>query len=139
MAQRLVLARRRHAIVTTAVGVALATLASFTHPFTWSADTVVALAYAVALTLAWSRRATVVHPAATPALLAEQVTLWRRTRAWIALAVVTVTWEILCLVAHPRRDHPTMSSLINQFDRSNVSRGLFFVAWLALGLTLVST
>lgn len=54
----------------------------------------------------------------------------RGVGAWAGLAVVTVAWEVLAFVQHPRGDHPTLSSLTNAMLDSQPARAAAFVLWL---------
>lgn len=55
---------------------------------------------------------------------------------WGLLAGALGLWELQAFLQHPRRDHPTLSSLSNDLLRSPSSRGVAFAVWLALGLWL---
>ncbi len=56
--------------------------------------------------------------------------------AWAVLVVAVVGFELFNFFQHPREDHPTMSSLINEVDVLPVRRAMY-LAWLALGWHLV--
>ena len=60
----------------------------------------------------------------------------RGERLWLVLAALTALWELQAFVQHPRRDHPTLSSLSNDLFRSPSSRAVAFLLWLALGVWL---
>ncbi len=55
---------------------------------------------------------------------------------WAALVIAVVGFELFNFFQHPRGDHPTMSSLINEVDVLPVRR-VMYLAWLALGWHLV--
>ncbi|MEW6472119.1 MAG: hypothetical protein AB1679_07605 [Actinomycetota bacterium] len=52
------------------------------------------------------------------------------------LAAMVGLWELQAFVQHPRREHPTLSSLSNDLLRSPTARAVAFVVWLAIGLWL---
>ena len=55
---------------------------------------------------------------------------------WGALAGATGLWELQAFLQHPRRDHPTLSSLSNDLLGSPSSRAIALLMWLALGIWL---
>lgn len=55
---------------------------------------------------------------------------------WVALVIAVVGFELFNFFQHPRGDHPTMSSLINEVDVLPVRR-VMYLGWLALGWHLV--
>ena len=55
---------------------------------------------------------------------------------WALLATLMIVWELQAFVQHPRRDHPTLSSLSNELLATPTSRAMGVVAWLALGVWL---
>ena len=60
----------------------------------------------------------------------------RGASVWALLAALMVVWELQAFVQHPRREHPTLSSLSNELLASPTSRALAVLAWLALGVWL---
>lgn len=58
----------------------------------------------------------------------------RATWAWGLLAALVCVWELQAFVQHPRREHPTLSSLSNELLVSPTSRAIALLAWLALGV-----
>jgi hypothetical protein len=55
---------------------------------------------------------------------------------WGTLAGAMGLWELQAFLQHPRRDHPTLSSLSNELFRSPSSRAVALLLWLALGVWL---
>lgn len=55
---------------------------------------------------------------------------------WAGLAAATIVWELQSFLQHPRRDHPTLSSLTNDLLQTHPARALAMVAWLAAGVWL---
>lgn len=51
---------------------------------------------------------------------------------WAGLVAAVVGFELFNWLQHPREQHPTMSSLINEVDTLPVRRLMFFL-WLGLG------
>ena len=56
---------------------------------------------------------------------------------WAVLAGLTALWELQAFVQHPRRKHPTLSSLSNDLLQPQASRAVALLVWLAAGLWLV--
>lgn len=123
------------------MGLAYALLVSFTHPFTWAADAVTAVALVVVagVTVRASpprRRRRGHEPAGTHAHLREPPT--RRALVWMAPLLAITGWELYCFVSLPRVEHPTLSSLIDLLDSTRPGKFAAIVLWLALGWFLVS-
>ena len=55
---------------------------------------------------------------------------------WVALLVALAVWELNALLSSPRRDHPTLSYLIDRVMSVHVGRTVVFIGWLALGAWL---
>lgn len=55
---------------------------------------------------------------------------------WAALAAAGGIWQLQAFFQHPRRDHPTISSLTNELLQSHTSRTAAMVVWLAAGVWL---
>ena len=55
---------------------------------------------------------------------------------WAALAAAAGIWQLQAFVQHPRRHHPTISSLTNDLLQSHTSRTAAMVVWLAAGVWL---
>lgn len=55
---------------------------------------------------------------------------------WLVLAGIAALWELQAFVQHPRREHPTLSSLSNDLLQSQASRALALLIWLAAGVWL---
>lgn len=55
---------------------------------------------------------------------------------WAALAGLATVWELQAFLQHPRREHPTLSSLSNELLRSQAWRGVALLLWLAAGAWL---
>lgn len=110
------------AVVTAAL--AYAWWAATIEPFTAEAHAAVFAAAAVVLAAgSWARHR---WPVAVPALPAAGLA------AWAALVAAVVGFELYNFFSHPRAEHPTMSSLINEVDTSAVRR-VMYAAWLGLG------
>lgn len=52
---------------------------------------------------------------------------------WAVLAAATALWELQALLQHPRRDHPTLSSLSNDLLESYPVRASAVLLWLGAG------
>jgi len=55
---------------------------------------------------------------------------------WVALLVALAAWELKALFSSPRRDHPTLSYLIDRIMSVHVGRTVIFICWLVLGAAL---
>jgi hypothetical protein len=55
---------------------------------------------------------------------------------WLVLAAAVGLWELQAFLQHPRREHPTISSLTNELLGSPTSRAVALLAWLAAGVWL---
>ncbi len=124
----------------TAVGLAYATLASRTRPFTGEAEvaTGVPLVTAVvvmAVRTAAARRSAVAETSARASGTGPGSNRW--PRAWITILAVIAGWEVYCYASLPRSEHPTLSTLIDLLDSTAVGKVLAFALWLALGGYLV--
>lgn len=122
----------------TAVALAYASLASSTRPFTGRADVVTAvpLAVAVAVMALRMRSPRSSGPPVPPAEgHGDRRVAW--TMAWAGMAAVILGWELACYAAAPRRDHPTLSSLLDTLDSHRAGKTVAFVLWLAVGTYLV--
>jgi hypothetical protein len=56
--------------------------------------------------------------------------------AWAVLAAAMGLWELQAFLQCPRRDHPTLSSLSNEYLESYPARASAFLLWLAAGIWL---
>ncbi len=124
------------------VGAVLATLASFTRPFTAPAETVVLLGFAGIAAMGFLDRRT--GSSGTAATGTESSTGRRPTDGWgvrwglwVGAIVAAVGWELFCLFSSPRQDHPTVSSMLDVVDAHRPWLGLVFAVWLLLGWRLV--
>jgi hypothetical protein len=141
----------------------LAAVASYTRPFTLSADVVTAIPLATMLVAqivgavrARSRRrgATAGGPSGgpsdgpsggpsdgpsggQPAISTVESLPFRRFIPWVAMFVVVVAFELLVFFEQPRQAHPTLSSLSDDLTRWHVGKAALFIAWLALGWLLL--
>ena len=121
----------------------LAVVASFTHPFTLSADVVTAIPLAAMLvaqivgavrTRGGRRIAISGRPSEQqPATSAVESLPFRRFIPWVAMFVVVVAFELLVFFEQPRQAHPTLSSLSDDLTRWQAGKAALFIAWLALG------
>jgi hypothetical protein len=126
------------AVVAAAVG-GYCWVTAGTTPFSWQADLLTALALAglvVVVALQASHRdATVPHVydrvvASGPPALAALV-------PWFVVLGALVAFELWNFVAGPRSTYLTVSSIYDDLARSQGTRALCVLAWLALGWHLV--
>lgn len=54
----------------------------------------------------------------------------------MVLAALAGLWELQAFVQHPRREHPTLSSLSNDLLASPTARAFALLVWLAAGVWL---
>jgi hypothetical protein len=54
----------------------------------------------------------------------------RRAGPWAGLAALGGLWQLAAYLQHPRDDHPTLSSLINELLDSQPARAAAFVLWI---------
>lgn len=122
--------------------VVLATLASFTRPFTVPADTVVLLGFAGIAAMGFlDRRIGAAGAVATrdeASTGRSQTDGWGlRWGLWAGAIVAALGWELFCVFSSPRQDHPTVSSMLDVVDAHRPWLGLVFGVWLWLGWRLV--
>jgi hypothetical protein len=122
------------------VGLALAAAASFTRPFTGGADAVTAVPLAVAAVAVATRRRSAgragpVGCAGGPTPPMAPLSRW--WLAWGIMAAAVAGWELACYLSAPRRQHPTLSTLIDLLDSSHAGKVVAFALWLLLGCCLV--
>ena len=124
--------------------VLLGLAASFTHPFTGPADTVVAVGILAVLSIVAVQR----WQSDPPALLARRAPIplaiadgggpgWR----WLVPAaplVALLGWEAFTYASSPRSAHPTLSVLMDGTDRSPFGHAAMVAGWLVLGWYLVT-
>lgn len=55
---------------------------------------------------------------------------------WAVLAGAAGLWQLQAFLQHPRREHPTVSSMTNELLQSSLSRAVAMVLWLAAGVWL---
>ena len=55
---------------------------------------------------------------------------------WTVLAALAGLWELQAFVQHPRRDHPTLSSMSNELLQSQTARAVALLVWLAAAVWL---
>ena len=91
--------------------------------FTWSATVAVAAAGA-AFVVVGTRRPRPSDPGFPAA---------RSALPWAILFTLLAGWELAAYLQHPRADHPTISSLADQFLAWRPARALAFLAWMAVG------
>jgi hypothetical protein len=131
---------RGRIVVCATAALAYAVLASFTRPFTWAAEVVTAVPLAAAvLVTAWSGRNAGRSDTGTPAGGEPgHPSQWgRRWLVWITLIIAVTGWELHCLWSLPRVDHPTLSTLLDLLQATQVGKTMAFASWLALGWFLV--
>ena len=121
----------RPILLVAGAGAAASAVMSTARPFTWTADVTTAVAIAGVLLggcLFASRAnrtrhsAPLAHPIPRPGAV-----------AWLLLVVALTTFELLNLFEAPRRQHPTISSLLVLLTGHDVTRALMFAAWLVAG------
>jgi hypothetical protein len=121
---------------------ALATGAALTMPFTWPADVVTALAFALVVAGYAARLAaaprTAVAPGAIPTESSGSIRTMPPARRgawlpWAAVVAAVVAWELATYFVSPRVAHPTLSSIADILTGHPVTRGVAFVAYLAFG------
>jgi hypothetical protein len=131
---------RRRPIGPVILGLAAAVLASFTRPFTLSADGITALALSAGLAALVLRLRSVRPSRGTDRPeneVAPPEPLNRWVLVWLGLVVATVGWELYCYLNTPRSAHPTLSELIDMLDARPIGKFVAFSLWLALGWVLV--
>ncbi|MGA2520034.1 MAG: hypothetical protein ABSG81_04355 [Acidimicrobiales bacterium] len=130
------LEKRWRLVAGAAVGLAYAVCASFTRPFTVSADalTAVPLAGAVLIVVMRSRRPT---PRTDPGRIRTTAAPSPWWGAWLVVLAAVVAWELFCYVSGPRHAYPTFSSLLDVLDAHRPGKAAAYGAWLALGWYLV--
>ncbi len=121
-------------------GLAYAVLASFTRPFTWAANVVIAIALVVAAVVTIGvvsdpGRSAMKRPADEAD---RQHPMNRRWTPWMAPILAITGWELYCFVSLPRVAHPTLSSLIDLLDATRPGKIVAVCSWLALGWFLVT-
>jgi hypothetical protein len=122
------------------LGVAMAdsVVASTARPFSWRADIttaagIVCVAGCGLLGLGRRRRAAATAAARVgPAIWARKPAL-RAALPWVAVVAAITAFELVNLFASPRRDHPTISSLLVVLTGHEVLRGVLFAIWLGAG------
>ena len=129
--------RRRLALG--AVAIALSAGAAATHSFTAAADVVTALGigaivvlYLVNLAQAPRRIGTIADNSRQSPTNAVSPSLFGVV-AWALLAAAVIGFELANYLLLPRHAHPTLSSFLTVLAAHAWTRGLCFVAWLALG------
>jgi len=136
------MSRRALAVCGVAGAVVLATLASFTRPFTVPADAVVLLGAAWIIALGYLDRRMGAGGAETTGGGAgtgrPPAGAWGlRWGLWAVAIGAAVGWELFCFFSSPRQDHPTASSMLDVVDAHRPWLGLVFALWLVLGWRLV--
>jgi hypothetical protein len=124
------------AAITGACGLTAA--ASFTTPFTFGADLIVAVTLVVMLVAQ-----VVVEILSRRGPGASDVTTgpsrkFRSYFAWIVVFGAFTALELFTYFEHPRGAYPTFSSLSDELSASQGGKALLFVAWLCLGWLFLS-
>jgi hypothetical protein len=120
-------------------GVAYALAASFSHPFTLTADVITAVPLAAVLALTvWSFGRGRADPNVTAGLAARHARWSRWSLVWLAGVGAAAAWELYCYANLPREQHPTLSVLIDLLDSTRVGKTVAFGSWLALGWFLAA-
>ncbi len=108
-------------------------MAGFTRPFTAAADAVTALPLVVATVIAAARMRR------RPSPPSSQTQPIRRFVLWLVIVALIAAWELSCFLSSPRSGHPTLSSLFDLLDSTNVGKTVAFALWLLLGTYLVTS
>jgi hypothetical protein len=123
------------------LGVAMAdsVVASTARPFSWRADITTAVGIAcvagcalVGVARRRRRRAATAEAGIGPAISASQPAA-RDALPWVAVLTAITAFELVNLFASPRRDHPTISSVLVVLTGHEVLRGVLFAVWLGAG------
>jgi hypothetical protein len=129
-----------------AAAVLLGLAASFTRPFTGSADAVVAVGVVAVVGLVVVQRCMPTPPAvlarrgrwSSPGPAVDGGRPGWRWAVPAAPLVAALGWELVSYAGAPRSEHPTLSVLIDWVDTSAVGHAAMVVGWLALGWYLVT-
>jgi hypothetical protein len=115
--------------------------ASVTRPFTWPADSAVAIAI-VAFAAAGARRLSPLsHQRADRedrGARIEQQRWGLRWAVWVGPLAAALAWELFSYAASPRAAHPTLSYMLDNLDAHGPGRAAAFGAWLWVGWYLVT-
>lgn len=116
------------------VGIALIVAASQTRVFTDGADVVTAIAFVVfAMLTAYRFRVMAANGYSSSSLTVSGRVPARSIIVWTGLAACTLGFELFNFAESRRRAHPTLSSALTVLATHSLSRGVAFLAWLALG------
>ena len=64
--------------------------------------------------------------------------LRRSVIAWSITVTVLVAWELIALFSQPRKQHPTISSMLGTAMEQHPARFGVYLLWLALGWAIAS-
>jgi hypothetical protein len=115
------------ALVAAVAVVGAAVLAGATASFTWPARFVTAAGAGFVLVVA-VRAPRAPHPPGDRPR--------RGYAAWAAVALAAVAWQLAAYLQSPRRDHPTISSMLDGADAHDPLRATVYLGWVVLGLVL---
>jgi hypothetical protein len=93
--------------------------------FTWPSLLAVEGAGLVAIALGWAWSTPVTSEATTPPR-----TWVPGVWMWLGSVLLLGLWELSAYLQHPRSDHPTLSSLVDELLASQPARAVAFAAWL---------
>jgi hypothetical protein len=126
------------AVIAGACGLTAA--ASFTTPFTFGADLIVAVTLGVMLVgqVVVEIRSRRVPTSSDATVTTETPRKLRSYVAWIAVFAAFTTLELFTYFEHPRAAYPTFSSLSDELSASQAGKAVLFVAWLCLGWLFLS-
>jgi hypothetical protein len=96
--------------------------------FTWPSLLAVEGAGLAAIALARWRRTTATT--ATPGPVPASRRWSRGVELWLGLVLLLGLWELSAYLQHPRSDHPTLSSLVDELLAAQPVRAVAFAAWL---------
>jgi hypothetical protein len=140
--ERRIVLHRPVIVAVAAVGLGYAVLGSFTRPFTWAADVVIALpllaAAAVTAAATW-RQGRSGSPTGPGAGTGRRSRWGGRDMIWLAPILAVVGWELYSFVSLPRSVHPTLSSLLDTFDSTHLGKTVALALWLVLGWFVVTS
>lgn len=112
-----------------AAALADSALTAVSPPFSWQADLATAVGLAVVLTGGLVRlRGRSERAGGDPAPSTRAALAW-----WASIGGAAVSFELLNYFLSPRRQHPTLSSLVADLTSHEALRGLLFLLWLAAG------
>ncbi len=105
------------------------------RPFTAPMEAAIGLPILGMAVVAASGRRTL-RPRATEEAAPAMPVTWSVAWPWLVLFGALAGWELLAYLSSPRRDHPTLSSMVGVVLDSYPGRAALIAAWLSLGWAL---